>query len=290
MTDFQKVESYYKAFNEWNRTFTAEGTLEFEIILDLIKKYTRVGDKVLDLGGGPGRYTIELAKTGRHMSLGDISPELIAIAKEKTSGLSHIEAINVVNAMDLGIYKDNAFDAVVYMGPLYHLTEEQEIDTALKEVHRILKPNGTIIAGFIPRLSGTAGIIERSIYAPAQVTPKNLQSTYKSGIFKNHSNSGFQEGMYLSSTQIERMMQDSGFEKITMRSVRGLGYKLEKGILAKKEEDPELFKTIMQVIEESAENEAIVNTCGNALYIGSAMGSVMGSAVGSAIAEEKAQE
>ena len=268
MTDFNKVENYYKQFDEWNRTFTPEGTLEFEITLDLMKKYTQKGDKVLDLGGGPGRYTIELAKNGRLVSLGDISPELISIAREKTKESENIESINVVNAMDLQIYKDNYFDVVLYMGPLYHLTEKKEIITSLMEVRRILKPNGLIIAGFIPLLSGTAGIIERSIYAPSHVTSDNLQKTYDSGIFQNNSSSGFQEGMYLSTEQVHKIMKESDFEKIKIRSTRGLGYRIEKGILSKKEENPQLYETIMKLIDDSSENEAIVNTCGHALYIG----------------------
>ena len=213
ISDFEKIENYYDKFDEWNRTFTPEGSLEFEITLEIMKKYTEVGDRVLDLGGGPGRYTYELAKSGRIMALGDISPKLISIAKEKTKDIENIESINVVNAIDLSIYGEDYFDTVLYMGPLYHLTDEKEIDISLNEVKRVLKSGGQIIAGFIPLLSGTAGIIERSMYAPGHVTSENLKDTYRIGTFRNNSEYGFQEGKYLSSEQVVELMSKTGFSK-----------------------------------------------------------------------------
>jgi len=268
MTDFDKIENYYKAFDEWNRTFTPEGSLEFEISLDIMKKYTEAGANVLDLGGGPGRYTQELSKCGRIMSLGDISPELVAIAKEKNKGSPNIKSIDVVNAIDLGIYDDSSFDAVLCMGPLYHLTDDEEILASLKEIHRVLKDDGVMIAGFIPRLSGTAGIIERATYSPDQVTAENLENTFTTGVFINNSKSGFQEGNYLTSGQVREFADKARFRQLSLRSTRGLGYKLEKGILEIRENNQALYRSIMEIIEKSAEEEAVVNTCGHALYIG----------------------
>ncbi len=272
MTDFGKVETYYGKFDEWNRTFTSEGSLEFLITLDIIKKYTRRGDRVLDLGGGPGRYTLELALSGRIMSLGDISPELVSQAEEKTVGTENVASLDVVNALDLSLYGEGAFDAVLCLGPFYHLTGEGEIEKALGEISRILRPEGLLIAAFIPLLSGTAGIMERSVYAPKHVDRKNLLETFRTGCFHNNSPGGFQEGRYLSSDRMERLMGEGGFEKILLRSVRGLGYRLEKGILAKQEDDPALYETIMGIIEETAGERDIVNTCGHALYIGKKKG------------------
>jgi len=268
MTDFRRVEQYYEKFDEWNRTFTPEGMMEFEITLEIMKELTRPGERILDLGGGPGRYTRELAAGSRLMTLGDISPELVRQARENTEGMVCVESLDVVNAVDLDCYGDDSFDGVLLMGPLYHLTDEYEIGISLREVSRVLKPGGLIIAGFIPLLSGTAGIIERSIYAPAHVTSDILAETYRSGVFRNNSEYGFQEGKYLSPNQVECLMENAGFEKKQIRSVRGLGYRMEKGILSKREEDPELYETIIGLIEKTAEEIGVVNSCGHALYIG----------------------
>ena len=62
MTDFEKVKSYYSVFNEWGRLDAPEGRLEFELTMPIITNHLPQKAEILDLGGGPGRYSIELAK------------------------------------------------------------------------------------------------------------------------------------------------------------------------------------------------------------------------------------
>ena len=74
-------ESYNKnAQLEWERL---EGFhFEFEIAKHYLKKYLR-GKTVLDIGGGPGRYSVWLAKQGYDVTLVDLSENNIALAKQK---------------------------------------------------------------------------------------------------------------------------------------------------------------------------------------------------------------
>jgi ubiquinone/menaquinone biosynthesis C-methylase UbiE len=264
----EKVIQYYSTFDEWNRLSTPEGMLEFKLIHRIIDNHIKIGSKVLDLGGGPGRHTIELAKKGYVMSLGDLSPDLIKIAKEKAKGINNIESIDVVNSVDLTIYKDGYFDAVLCFGPLYHLTDDNDVYRSLIEINRILKPGGQILAIYMPYLSGINGIIERSIRAPEQVDSLVLDEVFKAGIFHNKVNSGFQEGRLLKSNEIENMMEKAGYIKIQIRSIRGLGYRLEKGIIEKEIQDKKLFDKIIKIIEESSTYSELVDTNGHAIYIG----------------------
>jgi len=128
MTDFEKVKSYYSVFNEWGRLDAPEGRLEFELTMPIITSHLPQKAEILDLGGGPGRYTIELAKLGYALHLADLSQTLIDTAKQKIDdlGIKNVKSINQVNAIDLSYYDDNFFDAVLLLGPLYHLTNESE--------------------------------------------------------------------------------------------------------------------------------------------------------------------
>ena len=74
-------ENYNKnAQLEWERL---EGFhFEFEIAKHYLKKYLR-GKTVLDIGGGPGRYSVWLAKQGYDVTLVDLSENNIALAKQK---------------------------------------------------------------------------------------------------------------------------------------------------------------------------------------------------------------
>lgn len=140
MTDFERVKNYYSTFDEQHRLDDAEGKLEYEISLKLLLKYIPQGSRILDLGGGAGKYSIELAKRGYPVTLADLSQKLLLQAKEEVlqNRVPNIEGIDCVNAVDLSIYSSNHFDTVILFGPLYHLLGEKERERCITEVSRIL--------------------------------------------------------------------------------------------------------------------------------------------------------
>jgi ubiquinone/menaquinone biosynthesis C-methylase UbiE len=271
MTDFNKVEAYYSAFNEWDRLDAPSGRLEFELTMDAIKSVLSDGNKVLDLGGGPGRYTLELAKFGYEMHLADISDVLLDQARARVAefGLSNVKSINKVNAMDLSIYESESFDVVLLMGPLYHLTDQEERIACISEVYRVLKPEGIVLASYIPRLSGAIGIIDRAFNAPKQVDVKNLSKVFEEGIFNNNATRGFQEGYYPTTMELNRLFESIGFKQNRIRSVRGFGFNREEQILGLKDENRDLYDLMIRLINETAEDPGIIDTCAHALYVGS---------------------
>lgn len=268
MTQIDKIQAYYDMFDEWKRLETPEGILEYIITFSEITKYIPKGKRILDLGGGPGRYTIELAKVGYKMTLADLSPKLIEIAKEKATNISNIESIDIVNALDLSRYTSESFDSVLLLGPLYHLTENEELEHVIKNIYSVLKPNGKIIASYIPYYCGLAGIIERSGFAPRQVNSITLNEVFESGIFHNNENSGFQEGNYLKTENLCSIMEKHGFITEKVRSIKGVGYRLEKVIIEKRESNLGLFNTILDIINSGSEDKALIETSGHALYFG----------------------
>jgi SAM-dependent methyltransferase len=97
------VRAYYASFGEreWQRlTNPDDGAVEFVFTKELLTRYLPPSGRILDLGGGPGRYTIWLAQRGYQVVLADLSPELLAIGRTRTAitGVSQqVEA--VVEAM-----------------------------------------------------------------------------------------------------------------------------------------------------------------------------------------------
>ena len=141
MTNFDKVRNYYKSFDEQNRLLSSNsGRLEFETTMEILKKYLPEKATVLDLGGGAGAYSFPLAAEGYEVYLADLSEELIGKAKEygRTQDACPI-AYDVRNATNLGAYKDEQFDVVILLGPLYHLLEESERKQCVSEIRRVLK-------------------------------------------------------------------------------------------------------------------------------------------------------
>lgn len=266
MTDFYKVRDYYSKFDENNRLNSDNsGRLEFEMTMRILRKHLPQRTKILDLGGATGVYSFPLAQMGHEVYLADLSEDLIAQARAKNKN-GWLKACDVVNAIDLGIYADGSFDAVLLLGPLYHLTERKERERCLSEVNRVLKPGGRVIAAFIPHLAGSIAIVDRYIRHPEQVNVENLGDVFKTGRFRNASHSGFQEGFYPTCAEIEELFEAHGFVKTQIRSVRGFGYEKEDTLYSIV--DARMFEKIMELIEETAAKSEIVETCGHALYIG----------------------
>ena len=108
--------------------------------------------RILDCGGGPGRYAIELARQGYQVTLFDLSAGNLALARQKAAeaGVT-LAGVEQGTALDLSRFPTDSFDAVLLMGPLYHLLEESERAQALAEATRVLKPGGPLFAAFITR-------------------------------------------------------------------------------------------------------------------------------------------
>lgn len=269
MTDFDRVKEYYRFFDEKNRLVNSgSGKLEFLMSMELLKRWLPGKGSILDLGGGAGAYSFPLAAEGYKVFLADLSEELIQQAEEQNREVEHPVICNVVNAIDLSLYNDGQFDAVLVMGPLYHLLEASERKQCIAEVNRVLKPGGIVFATFLPYLSGSVGVVERFFGHPNQVDADTIREVFQSGKFNNLTNAGFQEGYYPTSEEIEELFRNHGFSKQQIRSIRGFGWKREEVLFRAQEKDPDMFKVMIDMINETAENKAIVETCGHAAYVG----------------------
>ena len=73
------VQDFYdsQVEHEWNRIANRP---EFLLTCRMLKRYIKPGDSVLDIGGGPGRYSTHLASRGCDVTLFDLSPENVKFA------------------------------------------------------------------------------------------------------------------------------------------------------------------------------------------------------------------
>ena len=269
-TDYDRVRAYYESFDEWARLDTAEGRLEFDRAIDVLERYLQPSSRVLDLGGGPGRYTIALAERGHRVVLVDVSKSLVEQARQRIRAAGagvrrSVEASYVANATSLEGFEDASFHAVIAFGPFYHLTTESEREAAGREIVRVLSPRGLLFAAFVPRLCGVAGLIVRGAQQPQQVVPDSLKAALETGVFHNASQTGFQEGFYFEPAEIEEFFEARGLSKRALVSLRGLAWCGEKAYW---ELSTALRDAARELIEETESHPAVVSCCGHALYVG----------------------
>ena len=120
----------------WNWESPA-GKLRWARRVEMLSKHLGPGMSVLELGCGTGYFTRELARSRADIVAIDVSPELLEIAKTNTSAPN--VRYEIQNAYELN-YADVVFDSVVGSSVLHHL----ELEMALREIYRVLKPGGTI--------------------------------------------------------------------------------------------------------------------------------------------------
>jgi SAM-dependent methyltransferase len=81
------VRQYYASFaeREWLRLDSDEGAIEFRVNTHFLDRHLPAGGRIPDLGGGPGRYAEWLATRGHRVVLADLSPELLALARDRVT-------------------------------------------------------------------------------------------------------------------------------------------------------------------------------------------------------------
>jgi ubiquinone/menaquinone biosynthesis C-methylase UbiE len=119
-----------------------------EIVFDTLKNYKNA--KICDLGCGPGVMVDPCVKMGFEFWGVDISEKMIC---ECTNKFGHLESAHFsVGKLQTLEFPDAFFDVVVCMGALEYL-DEDEVEDALTEMKRILKPGGEMVISLMNKKS-----------------------------------------------------------------------------------------------------------------------------------------
>ncbi|MDA1313049.1 MAG: class I SAM-dependent methyltransferase [Acidobacteria bacterium] len=181
---------------------------------------------VIDVGGGPGVYSLWLARAGYEVHLVELAPDHVEQARAASStqedySVASIQAGDTRELPQL----DGSIDAVLLMGPLYHLTERSERLAALREAHRVLRPGGVIVAAAISRCASLmAGLTEGHIDDPEFVSI--LERDLHEGQHRNlpHNLSYFTTAFFHRPEELLDEVQDAGFGTVSILPVEGPGW------------------------------------------------------------------
>jgi SAM-dependent methyltransferase len=173
------MRAYYEQGKEQERLAGAKGILEFERSKEILqRRMPSAPAAVADIGGGPGRYALWLAEQGytvQHRDLMDLHVEQL-----RASGNPSIQTrTGDARKVDL---PDSSVDAVLLMGPLYHLPEREDRIQTLKEARRIVRDGGPVftaaISRWAPRLDG---VVQERLYERSPDFPSLLPEVERTG-------------------------------------------------------------------------------------------------------------
>lgn len=118
-------------------------TAGYERTLARMRELLKPADVVLEFGCGTGTTALNLAPSAARYIASDVSPEMIAIARQKAAAQSVENIEFAVATPEAAPWPDASFDAVMAFN-LLHLVEARE--AALRAVHRLLKPRGLFVS------------------------------------------------------------------------------------------------------------------------------------------------
>ena len=122
--------------------------VEFITTTRYIEKYLKEGDRILEVGAGTGRYSINYAEKGYRVNAIEFVKHNVDILKTKIRQGMDIVA-QQGDALDLSRFEDNTFDVTLVLGPLYHLYNENDQMQAIKEAIRVTKKGGIIAIAYL---------------------------------------------------------------------------------------------------------------------------------------------
>jgi ubiquinone/menaquinone biosynthesis C-methylase UbiE len=172
-SDTDLVITYYDQVDEESRLTFGSGPLELARTQDILIRYLPSPPAVIgDVGGGAGIHALWLARKGYQVHLVDPVPKHIEqvgrSSKIQQDFLPVCAKIGDARALD---WEDNSMDALLLLGPLYHMTKIEDRIKAMKEASRVTRPGGRIFAAIISRFASLMdGIFRHFLDDPAFIS------------------------------------------------------------------------------------------------------------------------
>ena len=155
-----EIGAYYETGAELDRLTHGSSLIEFIRTKELLDRHMPPPPaRVLDIGGGPGVYAEWLAERGYDVKLIDPTPLHVREATARARGRFAVREGEARSLED----DDATCDAVLLLGPLYHLVQREDRLAALREARRVLRPHGLLAAAAISRFASLLDTFVRGI-------------------------------------------------------------------------------------------------------------------------------
>src|SRR6201994_1455853 len=245
------MRAYYERGEEEARlSVSAAGLLEFERTTEIVLRHLPPPPAVVaDIGGGPGRYSHWLAGLGYQGVHRDLMP--LHVAQLQESQLQQAQDAGaridsaVADARDLDL-ADASVDAVLLLGPLYHLDQHRDRVAALAEARRIARPGGPVFAAAINRWAMRLDdVLRRRRYQQIPDLEEKLEPLERTGRI-----TPLYPGSFVGYThrpeELRAEVQAGGLQLVSLVSVEGPAFLL--GALPERLADPGARRIVLDTI------------------------------------------
>ncbi len=254
---------------EWHRLVkSAYNALEFLVTMHYLRKHLPETGKILDAGGGPGRYTLEFCRAGYDVVLLDIDPTYTTFAEEKIKlEPKHVSdrliASVIGDVRDLSHFNTNDFDFVLCLGgPLTYISDETERIQATSELVRVAKPGAIVCMSVMGYLAMLRTVLSRA-------SEELIMPQYWKLIKEGKGNNLVQDRLwhFFRASEVQQLAESCGLTTLEMVGCEGLSTGLFEATNTVAE-DRAKWERWVELVLETATEPAIVDMAAHILYIG----------------------
>jgi SAM-dependent methyltransferase len=206
------VVGFYEAQDESARLSHREGRVELLRTQELLRgALPPPPARVLDVGGAEGAHAAWLVDDGYEVEIVDLVPSHVERARAR--GLT--ARVGDARSLPRG---DGSADAVLLLGPLYHLRERAERLAALAEARRALRPGGLVAVAGVSRIAVALDWLRKGLFGDPQ-----LRAVAARIAEVGFDDTGWGEGVFYFHTAVELLdeVRDAGFAGTTVHGVEG---------------------------------------------------------------------
>ena len=264
--DVSDIRSFYDRNVENEQCRLERHPVERDVTWRFLDKYLPSGGKILEVGAATGAYPIPLAKKGYTVTAADLSPSNIEKCMEEVrlNRLDDKITCLVADARDLSKVTDRDYDAVLLLGPLYHLVEEEDRKLALREAYGRMKAGGIIFSAFISRYGVWGDVMNKLPHFIEY--QKDLQSILKRGrdLELPEWDGGFR-AYFATVPEITPLHEQQGFRTITVAGLEPVGISVDE---IYKNLDKRQRKLWLDLMFDICTKPSIIGASNHILYIG----------------------
>jgi SAM-dependent methyltransferase len=258
--DRERMRTFYDSLGEgeWTRLESSpRGRVAYEVHRQFLERFVRLGDHVLEIGAGPGRFTFDLARLGATIDVTDFSPVQLELHRQHVGSTPAEAAVltrELLDVCDTSRYGDETFDVVLaYGGPLSYAFEQTE--EAFTGLLRITKPGGYVVASVMSLLGSWRFFLQAAMEDMKAVGEEANDLVFETGDLR-HSQTVHVCQMFRS-RDITDIVARCGGELIAMSSSNWASLN-EVSVLEELESDPERWEHFLtQEIAACAEPGAL---------------------------------
>jgi len=217
--DVSDIAFFYNGDPEREHTRLERHQLEYELTWRYLDQYLPSQGSILEVGAATGRYTLELAKRGYTITAVDLSEVLLEKCRKSIldQGLERRVRFVVADARNLKAVAEKGFDAVLLMGPLYHLIVKADRKAALKEAFDRLRAGGILFSSFLSRFGLMGDLLKR---IPDWIEDQaEVKSILEQGRRPDHYPRGGFRGYFPKPAEIAPLHEDIGLDTLVVAGV-----------------------------------------------------------------------